>query len=392
MATDTQLWPFGGAGDVYWQAAWLTDVLQPNAGLAQHRRLREHPRLRVGFDGLLSAGARRWLENLLERNSGRLWRVPLPGVGFSLAAAAPAGAITLAGEAAGTFLSAGAQVALVPEDPRKAEIVEVAAVLGSAVTLVNGTANAHGAGTQVLPLFTGRMTAVPAIARFTGDSAPWRAEFDLEEPLPIAADAGSTLYRGWPVLELPVDWSVDPTWQPQRDLLRVDNETASPVVADLLAQSRPIIHWQHSAVGPTEVARLLALLWALAGRGMPIWVHTRAQDLILSANAGAAATTLDVEWAGLGTGPRAPGRRDLRIELRNGAVVRRRVTAVAAPSASIERLTLDAALGVAVTPADVAQISWMALCTQSADVVRINWWRHDVATVELDFQAVPHEH
>ena len=392
MAADAQLWPFGGAGEVYWQAEWLTEVLQPSAGLAQHRRLREHPRVRVGFDGLVSGAARRWLENLLERNGGRLWRVPLPGVGFALAAAVPADSVILPGAAAGTFVAAGMQVALVPEDPRLAEIVTVDEVLDDAIVLASGTANTQAAGTRVLPLVAGRLTAVPVVSRFTADAVPWRTEFDLEDPLPIIADAGGTLYRGWPVLELPVDWSADPDWQPQRELQREDNEIGPVWVADILGQSRPVIRRQYTATGAAEVAQLLALLWALAGRGTPIWVHTQAQDLVLATSVSAAATTRDVEWAGLGTGSRPPGRRDLRISLTNGMVIRRRVTAVAAPNPATERLTLDTALGVAITPADVVQISWMALCTQAADVVRINWWTHDVAAVELNFQAVPHEH
>ena len=54
--------------------------------------------------------------------------------------------------------------------------------------------------------------------------------------------------------------------------------------------------------------------------------------------------------------------------------------------------SLRPALGTAFTPADVLQVSWLALCTQGADVVRINWWRFDVARCQLSFQQVAHEH
>lgn len=389
---EPQLWPFGGAGDVYWQLEWLTDVLQASAGLAHHRQLRDQPRVRIGFDGLATAGDRRWLENLLERNGGRSWRVPLPGAGFVLAAPLPVGAGSAPGDTAGTYIRASAQVALVSDDPRTAEAVAVDDVLPAGIVLAAPTVTAHGAGTKVLPVFTGRLGSAPVIARFTGDAAPWRVEFDLQDPLPITADAGATRYRNWPVLELPVDWSTDPDWQPQRELQGVDYGTAKPVVSDLLGQSRPVIRRHCTAANGAEVMQLLGLLWALAGRAMPVWVHTQARDLVLSHSADATASTVDVQWAGLGIGPRPPGRRDLRIALQDGSVLYRRVTAVSSPNAGAERLTLDAALGVPVAPADVRQISWMALCTQSADVVRINWWRHDVAEVALSFQAVPHEH
>lgn len=392
MAVNPQLWPFVGAGDVSWQAEWLTEIMQPSAGLAQHRRLRQEPRVRVAFDGLLSGDDRRWLENLLERNGARRWRVPLPGAGFALDAPLAAGATDVPGSTAGTLLRVAGRVALVPDDPRKAELFTVADVQPTGITLSNTTANAHPPGTRVLPVFEGRLASIPALSRFTGDALPVRVEFDLAEPLPITADAGATLYRSYPVLELPVDWSADPSWQPHRELQREDNETGPVWVADLLGQSLPIMQRPYTASGPVETSQLLGLLWALAGRAQPVWVHTQAQDVVLSAAASAGATTLDVQWSGLGTGPRPAGRRDLRIALRNGTVIRRRVTGVAVPSSNVERLTLDTALGVSIATEDVLQMSWMTLCTQAADVVRVNWWTYAVAQVALNFQAVAHEH
>jgi hypothetical protein len=73
-------------------------------------------------------------------------------------------------------------------------------------------------------------------------------------------------------------------------------------------------------------------------------------------------------------------------------VIRRRVTGVAQPDANTHRLTLDSALGTAFAPDDVLQVSWLALCTLGADVVRINWWRYDVARCQLTFQQVAHEY
>jgi len=390
---DPVLWPFAGGGDVSWQPEWLTEVLRPSAGLVQHRQLRDEPRVRVSFQGISTGQARRLLENLLDRNGARRWHVPLPGAGFALGAPLAAGAAGVPGATAGTLLRAGGRAALVPLDqPRRAEVFTVSDVQPTGIVLAGNTLHAHPAGTRVLPVFEGRMGSIPALSRFTGDAVPWAVEFELSKALPIAAAASPLLYRTFPVLDLPLDWSSDPSWQPQRDVLREDNDTGPVWTTDLLGQSRPEIKRQCTAVGLAEVALVLGQLWALAGRANPVWVHTHAHDLVLAAGMSAGSTTMDVEWAGLGTGARPPGRRDLRIALRNGTVLHRRVTAVAAPSGNVERLTLDAAPGTDFTPADVLQLSWMSLCTQSADVVRINWWKHDVAQIELAFQAVPYEH
>ncbi len=392
MAADPVLWPFAGAGDVSWQPEWLTEVLRPSAGLVQHRQLRDQPRMSVAFQGISTGQRRRWLENLLERNGARRWYVPLPGAGFALGGPLAAGAAGIPGTTAGTLLRAGGRVALLPEDARKAELFTVADVQPTGIVLAGNTVNAHAPGTRVLPVFDGRLVSIPALQRFTGDAVPWAADFELVEALPIDAVASPVLYRTFPVLDLPLDWSSDPSWQPQRDVLREDNDTGPVWATELLGQSQTEIKRQCTAVGAAEVAQVLGQLWALAGRANPVWVHTHAHDLVLAAGMSAGSTTMDVEWAGLGAGPRPPGRRDLRIALRNGAVLHRRVTAVAAPNSNVERLTLDSSLGTAITPADVLLLSWMSLCTQSADVVRINWWKHDVAQIELSFQAVPYEH
>lgn len=392
VVADPQLWPFAGAGDVSWQPEWLTEVLRPSAGLVQHRQLRDEPRVSVAFQGIATGQYRRCLENLLERNGARRWYVPLPGAGYSLGAALAVGAAGVPGATAGTLLRSGGRVALVPDDPRKAEVFTVSDVQPTGIVLDGNTVSTHPAGTRVLPVFEGRLVSIPALSRFTGNDAPWAADFELAEPLPIEPAASAVLYRTFPVLDLPMDWSADPSWQPHRDVIREDNETGPAWVTDLLGQSLMIIGRPCTAVGAEEVAQMLGQLWALAGRANPVWVHTHAHDLVLATGMSAATTTMDVEWAGLGAGPRPPGRRDLRIALRNGTVLHRRVTAVAAPSGNVERLTLDSTLGTAITPADVLQLSWMSLCTQSADVVRINWWKYDVAQIELAFQAVPFEH
>ena len=145
-ATNPELWPFIGAGDVSWQPEWLTEVLRPSAGLVQNRQLRDEPRVRVAFQGIGSGQHRRWLENLLDRNGARRWHVPLPGAGFALAAPLGAGAAGVPGATAGTLLRAGGNVALVPEDPRKAELFTVGDVQPTGVVLEGSTVNAHAAG------------------------------------------------------------------------------------------------------------------------------------------------------------------------------------------------------------------------------------------------------
>jgi hypothetical protein len=103
-------------------------------------------------------------------------------------------------------------------------------------------------------------------------------------------------------------------------------------------------------------------------------------------------TTIDVEWCGytdnlLGD----PNRKDIRIELANGTVLYRRITASSEISATVERLTIDAALGVAVTPADVVLVSFITLMRQESDAAEFSYWTGDVAETALSLKGFRHE-
>lgn len=391
MASDPILWPAPGAGEVFWVGEWLTDTLAPITGLVQLRQLRENPRIRLGFEGISTGRERRLIENLLERGLALPWLIPAPVSGFSLASPIAAGVSGLVG-APGRLFTTGGKAAIIDSDRRTSEVVTIEEVLEGGLLIEGETLRAHDAGARVLPLYRGRLQSAPALTRFTGDALPWRVEFVLDEALPIAPADDLPLYRGFPVFEARHDWTVDPSWQPTRSVATEDNGTGPVWQIDLLRQAKTIITRSVTAVGDEAAEDLLGVLWAMAGRGAPIWVDTGAIDLELVASAGSTATAIDVDWSGLGVGSRPPGRRDIRIELTNGTIIRRRVTGVTSPWADVERLALDAQLGTAITPQTVASISWLTLCTQRADTVRINWWNHDVARCELSFQQLAHEH
>ena len=83
-------------------------------------------------------------------------------------------------------------------------------------------------------------------------------------------------------------------------------------------------------------------------------------------------------------------RRDLRIATGAG-VVHRRITAVSAPSAGVERLHLDGDVGGAIAPGDCTDVSWLWLARQAADVDTLSYWRGDVADVAFAFEGFNHD-
>ena len=99
-----------------------------------------------------------------------------------------------------------------------------------------------------------------------------------------------------------------------------------------------------------------------------------------------------VGWTGYATRtPQATNRRDLRIQLASGAVLYRRINASVDNGNGTETLTLDASLGVAVTPDQVAQVSFMGLCRSDSDQFELGWWRGDYMDVTTAWRARQHD-
>ncbi len=386
--TDPVPWTFAAGGTVFEQYAWLTDVLPAPTGPEQTRRLRVAPRVTLGFEGMESSRNRRWMETLLNANGAGKWHAPLVMDGATLVAPLTAASTSVPFDTAGLRFSAGGRALLAANAPRHFEVVEIDTVQADRLELTTGTTFDWPAGARVVPLRTARLDAVPTLARFTGDDVPYEIAFRLEEQLEVAADAGAATYRTAPVLEFVPTWSSDPDSTAERQLLTVDEETGPVVTTDLVGIPLGKQNLSFTLVGLAEIAAFRGLLYALCGRWAPVWVPSLAQDLRVVATVANGATTLDVEHSGLSAWPLAINRRDIRLQLADGTVLYRRITAVAEQSAAVERLTLDSAIATGFAASAVTVVSFMALCRQDTDINKLIWWKHDTVLCDLTFRAV----
>lgn len=386
--TDDATWTFSADGEIRERWDWLSDGLAAATGPEQGRRLRTDPRVVQAFDALESGWARRWLENLIAAFGSGSWGVPIVQDATWLDDAAGPGSAVLACDTTLRRFAVGARVLIVGDDPRTFDIGTIEALDDDEITLADPPANAWPAGTPVVPLHSGRLEPAPPLSRFTADDLPVPLQFRITEPLPLEEDAGDATYRGYPVFEFGPDWSDEPTAQPDRKQLRVDVGVGPVSVIDL--PEIPLGSQRVSAVlqGRAEIVAFRALLGALAGRWSPLWVPTFAQDLRVTGDLVAASALLDVEWCGLQDLELAPNRRDIRIEMGDGTVLYRRITAVAALGDDQERLTLDSALGVTAAATAVRSVSYLVFSRQDADVNLIRYWSCELAVSELVFRGV----
>lgn len=137
-----------------------------------------------------------------------------------------------------------------------------------------------------------------------------------------------------------------------------------------------------------------SLLYGLQGRAQPVWIPTWADDLALTADVIPTATVITVRWAGYTRYCKGgPGRRHLRIEMVDGTIYYRRVTAWSEGADGPEQLAIDAPFGVTIARRRIRQVSWMMLATLASDTVEIQH-THDIAgtaQASATFVGVPRE-
>jgi hypothetical protein len=227
---------------------------------------------------------------------------------------------------------------------------------------------------------------------FTGAHATARIRFLVDEPSPWAEVAPATTYRGFPVLTTRPNTVRDPETRLDRRQDEHDVGVGARTVLDLAGA--PLYRQQHDFAldGRTALADFRAMAYYLRGKARSLWVPTWLSDLEVVGGMTATSTVLPVAWSGYaGYVAGLVNRKDLRIELVDGSVHYRRIAAAAEVSADVEELTLDSALGVAIAPEDVLQVSFMGLCRSDSDYVEFDWWTGEYAEAAMAWRARQHD-
>lgn len=357
--------------------AWLTDVLASGSGAEQRRALRLAPRRSFETRQLVEGRERALLDLSLAGWGARVWALPVWPDVQQLASAVALGAVTVPCITAQRDFYAGGVAVMIGADAFDAEAVEVLSVGTTALTLKRPTQRAWAAGARLYPARSAQLLQQPTLHRKTDRLAQVDVAFRLVDASDWPTTA-ATQYRGAPVFSLRPDESEDLTSTWQRLLLELDNGTGAPALIDTADLGFAIQGHRWTLGGRTEQAAWRSLVYGLRGRQAVVWLPTHADDLTLVAVAGSAAATIDVAAVGytrFAVG--RPGRRDVRIELSDGSVLHRRITGASEISASIERLALDTAPGVALNPpasagVQVTRISYLQLVRLDQDEIELH--------------------
>ena len=367
-----------------------TDIMQASAtGVTQHRGLLATPRRGFQFQ-VLADGQDRRVADMLIAGYGGAYQLPIwPDVQPLLAPLA-AGAVEIPCVTAGYDFVAGGK-ALLYRAVNEFELVDVDAIDTDQVTLAAPTASAFAAGSRLYPVRRARLHDGGDEVLLNHSVSRRTYEFDIDEPCDWPVLSAPTQYLDHMALDVRPDESNNPTAAYARLTQGVDYTVAAPYTYDYpdFAFRRQQSHWK--LFGRAEHTWFRSLFYTLDGRRVPIWVPSWASDLTLAAPIAGGSASVSIEWAGytlFGLGRN--NRKDIRIELNDGTVFHRRITAAAELTAT-ETLVLDASLDAgSIAPDQVREISFMALCTLASDSVEIAHMTDadGVATTTTGWQAV----
>lgn len=365
-----KIWPVtpDWTNNITEKLGWSTEVLKASAtGVSQHRGLKVLPDRSLTFEALAQGKARRLADMLLASWSGE-WALPIwPDVqwlGTSLAAGADGIDCATAGY---DFVQGGN--ALLFDDATAWEIVQIQSVVDGSLAFSAPTTVAHGPGSRLYPLRRARAQDGAQETLRNDDVSRRSITFDIVEACDFQQLADPVTYLGHLVLDARPDETTDPTASYNRMSQMVDYGTSIPLVYDLPNFAFRAHQTSWKLWGRELHTWFRSLLYTLQGMRVPIWVPSHMQDF--KPTAPIAGNQLHVEWAGY-TQWAQNQRKDLRIELNDGTVFYRRITAAAEASLS-ETLTLDSALGVGtIDPSAVRLVSFLSLSTLASDEVEID--------------------
>lgn len=386
------IWPPNWDDSVVERIEWKTDIMEAYDGSEQRVQLRATPRRTWEFGIMTSGHLRRVLDSVLYGWGARAFALPVWVDGSGLTQAIAAGSSVMHCATDDRDYAVGG-LAIVLSEAGDYEVGEIQSIASGQITMTRPFASSWPQGTMAYPVRKARLPDRHGIARFTGDVvyAPG-LRFESEDEASAWPAATATLYRAFPVMVERPNWVDDITAEYQRKLSVLDFGMGKRSVVDESGVPVPIQSHRWLLDTRARLSAFRSWLYARAGRAKAVWVPTWSYDLVVVAQIGSSATSVDVEFCGYSTMIKAGRqRRDIRIVLKSGSEYYRRITGATAISATVERLTIDSALGVTVEASDVDMISYMQLFRLDSDGVEIAYFTGDSAESAVTLRGIAND-
>lgn len=342
---------------------FLTEVHSTVDGREQRVSIRKQPRQGFEFDVPLDGRARREMQSTLFSLIGRQVTVPSWVDRMRLTSPTVIGGTVLAVDSTTDVDVRVGGLVVVWEDERTFEVLTVASVGPTSVTVTSALMAVHPAGSLAVPARVCRFDGAVQGARHPVNLEAFRPRFvvsDNDTGAPTADDGTFPIFSGKTVID---DCNFLEATSPEaigREVFVLDGE------AGLVTEESP---WASSVRASMKGFRtgvradlfaLRRLLLFLRGRQVSFWLPTFQDDLVPTQGISSAAIDLFVENVGYSRHVAASRPRDaVRVTLSNGTVLRRRVLTAVEVDDDEEHLTVDSAWGVTASAADVRRIDFL---------------------------------
>lgn len=367
---------------------WLTDVLTMRDGGEQRVRLRADPRRSFEF-AVLEYGNGSQLDLLMNVWQSRVYAVPVWTDKARLASAIYPGDTVLAVSTTDLDYRPGG-LAIVGTSIGGTEALEILSLTANSITLKRPALGNWPVGAWIAPARLGRLPAQQTVTRPTAAIAQARLRFDLEDlTATVTATSSPIQYRGYDTLLRHPNRVEDVSIDYQRLVDVLDVDTGTPVVIDIPNRAFIVRRFQFLVPDRADLTVMRGWLAARAGRQVPFWVPTWERGLEVAQPFALDATAVLVQARGFATYYHdMPGRQDVAFLHNNGTWTLRRITAFEFVDETVERMRIDAALGVACTPADFQIVCFLELARLESDAVEIFFETDRVARVALPLRSI----
>lgn len=370
---------------------WKTDITEAYDSSEQRISLRQTPRRFLEFDYWIEdAATRRRFEALLWSWGGYQWAVPIWTDSRALMATLASGSTSIPITTTNLDYQAGGLV-IIMTGPMSFEAATIDSVAPGSITLKLPLAQSWPAGSVVMPMRLGYLEDRTKLQRFTGDTLRGTARFQFADISSCTA-ATETTYRGYPILTTAPIWTRDLFIDYMRKRSEIDFGIGGIAIEDEAGMPATLQSHHWTIDGKAAIEAFRSFLYARRGRLKALWVPSFLIDLVSVTTISSASTAIDVEHCFYTRHlSMDPNRKDVRIELVNGTVLYRRINSAVELDASTERLGIDSALGVTVTPSEITRISFMAFARFDSDGVELAWSHDDLVEVTANWRAVRHD-
>lgn len=343
--------------------AWKTEILQTREA-EQRIALRSHPRRAMLHTFRARPHEHAEILTASEAWSYRIWGLPVWAEHTRVSAAAGATAVDF--DTSYADYSGG--LAVLWQSPDNAVAVQIDTVRADGLDL-SAALDDDWTSAAIMPLMLARtLDGIQSTRSRAGMWAEVSAEFLATEPLDIDAATSYDTYRGYDVM---ADGNVmlsDMAETVRRPVITIDNGQG-PVAVET-GQDYTDYAGMLGHVARSRADRWAWLQWLMARRGRQTacWLPTWNRDIDVIADIGAADANIEIQTLHMALYADLPA--DIMIVLRDGTTYYRRISA-ATLMADSEVITIDSALGAAVTTDQVRLVCFLRLVRLDADAVEM---------------------